>query len=270
MAFRVQPPEIVVPEDDPFRNDLLGRRPSIEPWGTGKTTFFKMWCQHLRNDGFFVAEFNAWETDITADPLLALSTELLDGLDELPDESLQPKLRKLRDDVPNILKTVAPSVIGAATRGFVDIKSWLEPTERISQYRKAVELFRGFRRDLRAIASSVSEPRSGRPLIVLIDELDRCRPPYAVELLKVAKHVFASRHVVFALALNRNELEHSVQALYGSGFDAHGYLRRFFDIDYRLPDPERHALIGATLERTGISDPGSCDRGRGARPGGWP
>ena len=88
----------------------------------------------------------------------------------------------------------------------------------------------------------------------MIDELDRCRPPYAVELLEIAKHLFAARHVVFALAVNRPELEHSVKALYGDSFDAHGYLRRFFDIDYRLPAPEREAFIDALLDATGIAD----------------
>ena len=273
MAFRIQPTEIDVPEDDPFSNDLLGRKESIEilthlvgsfegpcvlavdaPWGTGKTTFFRMWHQHLRNDGFFVAEFNAWETDFSGDPLLALSTELLSSLEASADTPWRPKVEKLKEGVPKLLKAAAPTIISAATHGLVDVTSFLEPAERVSRYREAVQLFRGFREDLQDIAISVSESRSGKPLIILIDELDRCRPPYAVELLEVAKHLFASRHVVFALAVNRAELEHSVQALYGDGFDAHGYLSRFFDLDYRLPDPERDAFIEATLEGTGIND----------------
>ena len=76
----------------------------------------------------------------------------------------------------------------------------------------------------------------------MIDELDRCRPPYAVELLEVAKHLFSVDYIVFVLAVNRPELAHSIRDLYGSGFDAAGYLRRFFDIDFRLPDPEREAI----------------------------
>lgn len=273
MAFRIQPPEIDVPEDDPFRYDLLSRKRLVEtltdvvgsfagpcvlavdaPWGTGKTTFFRMWSQHLQNENFFVAEFNAWETDFTADPLLALSMELLDSLDAAADKSLRPRIETLRGKVPELLKAAAPSIISAATQGLLDFTSLLEPAERVSRYREAVDLFRGFREDLRGVANSVSESRSGKPLIVLIDELDRCRPPYAVELLEVAKHLFASPHVVFALALNRAELEHSVQALYGDRFDAHGYLRRFFDIDYRLPDPDRSAFIEATLTGVGVND----------------
>ena len=104
MGFRVQPPPIDIPEDDPFSNDLLDRRESAEvlthllasiegpcvlavdaAWGNGKTTFLGMWSQHLRNEGFPVVGFNAWETDFSEDPFIALSTELTEGLDELWD-----------------------------------------------------------------------------------------------------------------------------------------------------------------------------------------
>ena len=88
---------------------------------------------------------------------------------------------------------------------------------------------------------------NNRPLIIIIDELDRCRPSYAVELLEVAKHVFAVDHIVFVLAVNRSQLSHSVKALYGNDFDAYGYLRRFFDVDFRLPDPSREKFFRKSL-----------------------
>ena len=81
----------------------------------------------------------------------------------------------------------------------------------------------------------------------MIDELDRCRPSYAVELLEVAKHLFEVEHIVFVLAINRAQLAHSIRALYGIGFDADGYLRRFVDVDFVLPEPDRDQLIRALL-----------------------
>ena len=93
------------------------------------------------------------------------------------------------------------------------------------------------------MANELAESHGQHPLVVVIDELDRCRPSYAVELLKAAKHLFAVDGVVFVLALNRSELSHSIGALYGGKFDATGYLRRFIDVDFRLPDPDRAAFI---------------------------
>ena len=75
--------------------------------------------------------------------------------------------------------------------------------------------------------------------MVMINELDRCRPSYAVELLEVAKHLFSADRIVFVLAVNCDQLAHSVTALYGNDFDAEGYLRRFFDVDFQLPEPDR-------------------------------
>ena len=104
------------------------------------------------------------------------------------------------------------------------------------------------------MADTLSKSGEDRSLIVVIDELDRCRPSYATELLEIAKHLFAVDHMVFVLAVNRTELTHSIRALYGGGFDAEGYLRRFFDLDFRLPDPERDAFINAMLDAIGLND----------------
>ena len=54
-------------------------------WGAGKTTFLRIWAGHLRKLGFPVVEFNAWETDFTDDPFLALSEELTEGLHSRKD-----------------------------------------------------------------------------------------------------------------------------------------------------------------------------------------
>ena len=99
MGIRIRPREIDITEKEPFRNDLLDRKESVEvlthliesvegpcvlaveaAWGTGKTTFLTMWAHHLRKIEFPVVEFNAWETDFCGDPFIALSTELAEGI----------------------------------------------------------------------------------------------------------------------------------------------------------------------------------------------
>ena len=100
MSIPIKPRDIEVPKDDPFKYDLLGRREPAEvltrlvvnldegpcvlaidaAWGAGKTTFFRMWTQHLRNKEFPVVEVNAWETDFSEEPFVTLSTELIDGI----------------------------------------------------------------------------------------------------------------------------------------------------------------------------------------------
>lgn len=270
----LQPREICVPEDNPFEYDLLGRKESVEifthligslqgpcvlaidsAWGTGKTTFLRIWEQYLRNQGFPVVKFNAWETDFSEDPFVALSTELTSGLQEHADQSIAAKVTAMKKSAGKVLLRAVPGVIRLLTGGIVDTRAIEElgkalasyAEERISAYQGARESVEEFRSTLQDMADTVSKSSGGRPLIVMIDELDRCRPSYAVELLEVAKHLFSVAGIVFVLAVNRDQLEHSIKALYGSEFDAQGYLRRFFDADIRLPEPRREAFIDAIL-----------------------
>ena len=280
MGIRIQPRDIEVPENDPFRDDLLGRKESAEvlthlvsslegpcvltvdaAWGNGKTTFLNMWAQYLRNQGFPLVKFNAWETDFSEDPFVALSKELTDGLKKSGDKAMA---RKIEGKMQEVLFQAAPAIVRIATAGILDINPLLEnevgqalsssAQKRLSAYQKVKESIPEFRNALQDMANGVSKSKGGRPLIVMIDELDRCRPSYAVELLEVAKHLFAVDHIVFVLAVNRSELAHSVKALYGDGFDAQGYLRRFFDVDFVLPTPDRKAFIDRMLATIQIDD----------------
>ena len=277
MGIRIQPRDIEVPEDDPFRHDLLGRRDAVDTlthlvgniegpcvlavdaaWGAGKTTFLNIWAQHLRNQGFPVVEFNAWETDFSEEPFVTLSSELTEGLRECAGKPLGGKIHAFKKTAKEVLRHISPGAIRVATARIPIVGSELGialasyAKEKLSQHQEARKSVAEFKRVLQGLAAALSEANGNHPLMVTIDELDRCRPSYAVELLEVAKHVFSVDGIVFVLAVNRSELANSVRALYGSGFDAEGYMRRFFDVDFVLPEPERSALINALLSATRI------------------
>lgn len=282
MGIRIQPQEIEVPEDDPFKYDLLDRKEPVEiltnlvgsidgpcvlavdaAWGTGKTTFLRIWAQYLKNQGFPVIEFNAWETDFTGDPFVALSSELTDGLSEYTDDPLPEKVAAAKNAAKEVLQRAVPSIIRVATGGILDLSPLMEKEigqflasqaqERLTSYQEARKSVQHFRTVLQDMVSTLTESSQNRPLVVVIDELDRCRPSYAVELLEVAKHLFRVNHIVFVLAVNRSELAHSIRSLYGSDFDGEGYLRRFFDIDFLLLSPEREKFINALLDAIQIN-----------------
>lgn len=64
-------------------------------------------------------------------------------------------------------------------------------------------------------------------LIVIIDELDRCKPDYAVRVLEKIKHYFDNERITFVFAVNVQELQHTISSYYGSHFDSCRYLDRF-------------------------------------------
>ena len=278
---RIQPQALPISADEPFVNDLLGREESAKvltrivsgiegpcvlaldaPWGYGKTTFLDMWAKWLRlkEQGFpVVACFNAWETDFTHHPFLALSSELIKELESAVKTAPIPGfntfkragkklLRAAIPAIPQLAGSLMPgggaaveavlSVFSAAVSDKADTNDYLEAKEAIASFQTALE----------KLAQGLD-----KPLVIMIDELDRCRPSYAIELLEVAKHFFAVDNVVFVLAVNRSQMVHSVKVLYGTGFCAEDYLRRFFDLDFQLPKPDRKPFVEELLRTTKLT-----------------
>ena len=234
--IRIQPEMVEIPPDNPFKYDLLDRKTPIEaltnvisniegpcvmavdaPWGMGKTTFIRMWEQYLRNRGFPVASFNAWETDYFADPFAALSGELLQELGSL-EENLpvaencnvwQKKLERLKEIAHAIFRKTRPVLhvladtadpSGLSKAALQTIEAYTE--EAPNSHQNIREERKEFRKTLGEVAGVFAQEGQRRSLVIIIDELDRCRPSYAVELLEVAKHFFSMDHIVFVLALN--------------------------------------------------------------------
>lgn len=116
-----------------------------------------------------------------------------------------------------------------------------------------------FRRSLEElVALLIAETELQGPLYVFIDELDRCRPDYAIRLLEGLKHLFNVKGVAFVVSTNMNQLSKAVSAVYGSNFDGYGYLKRFFDIEFTLPQPSRLSFIELNSKNTVLGNISGC------------
>ncbi len=93
-----------------------------------------------------------------------------------------------------------------------------------------------------------------KPLILFIDELDRCRPNFAIELLEKAKHFFNIDNIIFILAIDKEQLGHSIRSMYGVGMNVDGYLRRFINLDYNLPEPSTDAFCNALFDKLELTN----------------
>jgi hypothetical protein len=92
------------------------------------------------------------------------------------------------------------------------------------------------------------------PIVIVIDELDRCRPSYAIKLLEEIKHLFDVPGVVFVFGMHGDQLARSIGAEYGSSFDGRAYLRRFIGRRYRLREPKLQPLVAQLLKKTGLAN----------------
>ncbi|WP_296932484.1 P-loop NTPase fold protein [uncultured Marinobacter sp.] len=290
--------EIEVPEENPFCNDELNRKESADaltefvvsaneplvlcidaPWGQGKTTFLRMWQQSLKNSEVPTIYFNAWENDFSENALVSLIGEISSALSELAKTGDESKAKeyfsKAKAISTMLLKRSIPVTAKMATAGALDLDDLTENAlsefaesiakEQIDQYEKSKQSLISFRQALTDFASSVTDANDKKPLVFIIDELDRCRPNYSIEVLEKAKHFFNVQNIVFVLGADKSQLGSSIKAIYGAGLNVNGYLRRFIDFDYLLPPPDKGEFVKALFKKYSFSDYFSKKSGRGVQ-----
>ena len=220
-------------QEAPFVISLDGR------WGTGKSFLLKRWRQALENQEFQAIYFNAWEDDFCDDPLLAIMGQLSEHFNEGKLKEMSLKIAEIA------LGLLTKPLIGEAIK-FEDVKSRGILHNYHAQRKTKVEV----KRQLAELAAEV-QAESGKPLVFIIDELDRCRPTFAIELLERVKHIFDVPNIVFVFGINRDQLTKSLCSVYGD-IDADEYLRRFFDMSFLLPNADPAKFCAFLAQKHGL------------------
>lgn len=222
-------------------------------WGTGKSTFIKMWLASLQNSRP-TAYFNAWSDDYSNDPLPALlaTFQSLKATEDKPeakkalwDEIVKLSGKLVKNGLPALLGLLLKKYTGvdgidkfgeALTKGSIEYV-----TDEVKEFNERQESLQ----KLQELLTDYVKPAKGKKkAIVVIDELDRCRPHYAVTVLELVKHLFSVDGVVFVLAIDKEQLKHAICGMYGSEkLDASGYLMRFIDVEYVLPPANEEDLV---------------------------
>ena len=221
---------VIEDQEAPFVISLDGR------WGTGKTFLLKRWRQELEQKDFQAIYFNAWEDDFCDNPLLAI-------IGQLSEHFKAGKLGVIARGLGNVALPILTSRLTGVAFKARDLK----PENLLSDYREQRETKERVSERLAQLAAEVRET-TGQPLVFIIDELDRCRPTFAIELLERVKHIFDVPNIVFVFGINRAELVKSLESVYGE-IDASVYLRRFFDMEFILPDADSADFCGFPRKR---------------------
>jgi hypothetical protein len=259
-------------------------------WGEGKTFFLQRLAQQLQSDGHLVASINAWQDDLSGEPLTSIMSAITETLRPCTQarhragKFFKSATRKLGVVAFEASKQVASHAVKVATgisvqrlaeaAGAADADDKVatrtgdaggEAASKIAQklfersisdHKATAEALIGFKTDLKTTLETITSASEAvkPPLFVLIDELDRCRPSYAIRLLEDAKHIFDVPGVVFIIATDSEQLAHSVRAIYGEGFEGRRYLRRFFDRVYVFPHNNRFDFARSLFERFGLEE----------------
>jgi len=255
-------------------------------YGTGKTFFIECWQQDLENKGFKTAYFNAWETDFSQDALSAFISSLRKRFAK--DEGIKAKLSDLAKKtggflrskaLPLITKSLIQKSLGdEALEAVSDLINLDEngisdflcstATEALKAQEAADESMQEFRKYLGDLIENITNQDSSsekinklwankedqKKLIIFIDELDRCRPDYAVGVLECIKHFFSVEGIVFVLSIDDEQLKNAIASVYGPNLDGEGYLRRFIDWQFILPVPSAAKYADFLAEKFSLKD----------------
>lgn len=176
--------------------------------------------------------YNAWMYDDHNDPLMSLLLVMIKQCGEayntkINTKSLGKRLLAVASSLPISIKKVNPAaLINDLQEGKLDILSAVKTEEDIKEC-------------VRDVFNDIIVEKAEK-LVVFIDELDRCKPSFAIEMLERIKHYFDDERIIFVVSLNKEQLIHTISNYYGSEFDATRYLNRFFDVSINLPEISRY------------------------------
>ena len=214
-------------------------------YGSGKSTFLEMWKNALEDENNpeqpLVVSLNAWVSDFYGDPLFAIVSELVDSLDKKAKKSkplidAANKLSRFGLLAGNqvISKFSGVDIIAAAEySGKVEGKKEIA----INLNSDAFSIFNERKRAMQELKNAIENvvSQNNGKVLFLVDELDRCRPDYAINYLEVIKHIFDIKGAVFILAYDRNQLENSALTAFGRDLDFNEYIRKFVHREIALP-----------------------------------
>ena len=237
-------------------------------WGTGKTEFcqklIRLMQQQRRN--YQPVYIDAFRSDHSGEPLLALLAEIIktctpEDTDGQPSEKRKNITRKIAKAAGFGIKTVAKAAASHLLKqstddlaeGLQQIMNDGQDADSLAEtvtdaaatiashtidatvealLKEQIEA----EKNLETLKACLKELAAEKPIILFIDELDRCRPDYAVDMLEVIKHVFDVENVKVVLVTNTKQLRAAINHRYGMEVDAQKYLDKFLKYSFALPD----------------------------------
>lgn len=250
------------------------------PWGMGKTTLLKMWINELEREDdrrqynvFSSVQnacvyYNAWENDYYEEALSPLIYTICGSIYIKANKTdkwasvFKDKLSAIvaagagvltsffcyRDTGNSVLAAGMGGMVTGATNAAFHLIQGQDSEELGKQYSDEIEKRKAFHDAVSNLAESCGK------LFVFIDELDRCKPTFAIQTLECIKHYFNIPNVVFVFATDMSQLAHTVEGYYGHGMDAGGYFLKFFDYILHLPISNVRELMEYAHQGTKVDE----------------
>lgn len=261
--------------DDTGPLDLLDRQPFIDQliavvetlaesrrnacyaingsWGVGKSYVldrFEKQIARYHTEGttlskYLVFHYNCWQYDYYAEPLVAIIAAILDAI----DENVKVLSLQNRERAAQALRLIAASLTahmgekvkkhtGVDLEDFVDtIRSAEASAKKETKEKRSFDSHLNFKKTVKGLQQTIEDLASEQTILLIVDELDRCLPEYAIKVLERLHHVFDGiSNVQVILSIDKGQLEHTVQQIYGPGTSTEKYLEKFIQFQIKLDE----------------------------------
>lgn len=234
-------------------------------WGTGKTSIMKLLEQKIsdpenKNLYYPTFWFNPWEYQKTESVVLAFLQSLSRKFSK--DEKVQVDLGKVLKTVMYFGVDIGLKAITKGTFGFEDIKlkdiegklKELDGENRETISEQFEDTIAAVKNEFRALIKSISQSYDNRPVIIFFDDLDRCLPDDAIELLEAVKNLFVVKdcNVIFICGIDTRVAKKFISSHY-KGIEenfAINYFRKIFNLTISVPyTPNVHELLWKHIKK---------------------
>ena len=227
-------------------------------WGEGKTVFVKMWQELLKESSIQNIYIDAFANDYVDDAFMVVASAI--------DQHIEKHIKKpglaseFKDKAKDLALALLPLTVRIASMGILKDTELEDCSKVISQIGEQAtkhlikekldslaneqNLIEEFKNSLSQLVENSQGEDNGNPLVIIIDELDRCRPDFALQLLEKIKHIFSVKGVIFVLVMNKDQMECCIKSVYGQDIDAKTYLQKFVHLEAQIPKIVNDTYLG--------------------------
>lgn len=215
-------------------------------WGSGKTVFLHQFMHIAQNtdiatkigvdnyvpDDLEIFYYNAWEHELLKQPSIALLNSISHEYKIIDEND--------KDNIKILFQRVANIAIKIGTAGSLSVEDFLMPSDKGLNVKVIQDTFHH-------IIDYIRKKKCCKRVVIIIDELDRCKPTNVIKLLEEVKHFYNHKALTIIFSADLIQLSNTIKKMYGNNFDAELYLQRFFDNTFSLNSSNYEKYINTEL-----------------------
>lgn len=216
-------------------------------WGSGKSFVLDKIQERLQveqseitnTERFFVVRYDCWKYDYYEEPIIAIVSVLREKIEQyvkmLSDSTKRAVLVTARNAITKIAFEAVKSTTG------IDLDGIIENPEEVE---KIYDKYFGFQNAIKEMQNQIKKISEDQTIVIMVDELDRCLPSYAIKVLERVHHIFNEmENVVVMIAMEKTQIKNSLHQIYGEEMDVDRYLKKIVALSFKLDNGIAHNFI---------------------------